>query len=106
MSNELLNALVHVALADFGKPVGEKREAATRLPLRTFLNWLKDRFGILVNTAPFFDTSNEAMQAANVNFESLKTRLKQIGVFQDLSDDFQAQYLRRRPSSSSVGASA
>jgi hypothetical protein len=106
MSNELLNALVHVALADFGQVIGGKREAATRLSLRTFLQWLRDRFGILLNVAPSADSSNEAVQAANVNFDSLKTRLKQIGVFQDLSDDFQAQYIRRKPSSATAEVNA
>jgi hypothetical protein len=106
MSNELLSALVHVALADFGQPGTGKKEPATRLSLRTFLQWLKDRFGILISAAPSFDSSTEAVQSASVNFEAFKARLKQIGVFQDLSDDFQAQYIRRTPSSSAAEVGA
>jgi hypothetical protein len=106
MSNELLSALVHVALAGFGKNGSEKREPATRLSLRTFLQWLQHRFGILISTAPRFDRSMEAVQSASGNFDSFKTRLKQIGVFQDLSDDFQAQYIRHRFGTSGVEVSA
>jgi hypothetical protein len=67
---------------------------------------VKDRFGILINAATSFDSSTEAVQSASVNFEAFKARLKQIGVFQDLSDDFQAQYIRRTPSSSAAEVGA
>jgi hypothetical protein len=35
------------------------------------------------------------MEAARRNLEAFKVRLRQIGVFENLSDDFDAQYLQR-----------
>ncbi len=95
LSNELLNALVHAALADFGSLTENERIPATRIPLRRFLDWLRDRFGMLIDRPPSFDTSTEAIEAARHNLEAFKVRLRQIGVFQNLSDDFDAQYIGR-----------
>jgi hypothetical protein len=95
LSNELLNALVHAALADFGTLDENQRIPATRIPLRQFLEWLSTRFGVLIDKPPSFDSSTEAIEAAQRNLESFKVRLRQIGVFQNLSDDFDAQYIGR-----------
>lgn len=95
LSNELLATLVHAALADHGWVEGGRLVAATRLPLGRFLAWMEGRYGILINRPPSFDSSAEAVEAAHRNLESFKTRLRQIGVFQNLSDDFGAQYLQR-----------
>lgn len=94
LSNALLATLVHAALADFGDHTDEQALPAPRLPLRGFLAWLEKRYGILINRPPSLDTSAEAVGAARRNLEAFKVRLRQIGVFQNLSDDFDAQYLQ------------
>ena len=101
LSNELLNALVHGALADFGVIEDNRRIPATRIPLREFLDWLRTRFGMLIDRPPSFDSSTEAIEASRRNLEAFKVRLRQIGVFQNLSDDFDAQYIGRSISASS-----
>ncbi len=87
MSNELLGALVHVAMADL-------EDSAGVLPLRKFLGWLERSFGFCIGRPPGFDRSTEAYGAAGQNFEAFRGKLRQIGVFRDLSDGFDAQYLR------------
>ena len=101
LSNELLNALVHAALADFGVIEDNRRIPAARIPLRDFLGWLRTRFGMLIDRPPSFDSSTEAIEASRRNLEAFKVRLRQIGVFQNLSDDFDAQYIGRSMSASS-----
>jgi len=95
LSNELLNTWVHAALADSREVQADDIEPSARIPLRTFVAWLEGRFGVLINRPPDFDTSAEAVAAAHQNFEAFKVRLRQIGVFQNLSDDFDAQYVQR-----------
>jgi hypothetical protein len=95
LSNELLSALVHVALADQGWDEGERRIPAVRLPLQEFLRRIESRYGLLIDKPPASETSAEAVEAARHNLEAFKVRLRQIGVFENLSDDFDAQYLQR-----------
>jgi hypothetical protein len=95
LSNELLSALVHVALADQGWDEDGRRMPAVRLPLKEFLNHIARRYGLLIDKPPTSETSAEAMEAARRNLEAFKVRLRQIGVFENLSDDFDAQYLQR-----------
>ena len=103
LSNELLSTWVHAALAAFGTESDGDIQASPRLPLREFLKWLEDRYGVLINRPPDFDTSAEAVAAAHENLEAFKVRLRQIGVFQNLSDDFEAQYIQRPACNSLVG---
>lgn len=95
LSNELLSTLVHVALSDHGWEEGGRLVPAVRLPLREFLMWMERRYGLVIGRPPATETSAEAVEAARHNLEALKVRLRQIGVFQNLSDDFDAQYLQR-----------
>ena len=95
LSNELLNTWVHAALAEAGRENGDAIVPSPRLPLRDLLKWLESRYGVLINRPPDFDTSAEAVAAAHQNLEAFKVRLRQIGVFQNLSDDFEAQYVER-----------
>jgi hypothetical protein len=95
LSNELLSTLVHVALADHGWEENGRRVSAARLPLKAFLNWMERQYGLLIDKPPASETSAEAVEAARRNLEALKVRLRQIGVFENLSDDFDAQYIQR-----------
>jgi hypothetical protein len=95
LSNELLSTLVYVALADHGWEEDGRRVPAVRLPLKEFLNRIEKRYGLLIDKPPASETSAEAVEAARRNLEAFKVRLRQIGVFENLSDDFDAQYIQR-----------
>jgi hypothetical protein len=93
MSDQLLAVLVQLALIDRGtglKPRGIRPE----LSLEWFLGWLHTRFGFIVDRPPAFVDGAGARAAARDNLEAMKRRLRQMGYFQALSDDFAAQYLR------------
>ena len=55
---------------------------------------LKERFGILINETSEDDRSIQAGQAASSNLNEFKIRLRQLGRFESLSDEFEAQYVR------------
>lgn len=95
MSNDLLAALVHLAMVE--NEAGTALDRVTiqpRLRLGDFLAFLEQRFGVAVDRPPGFAPTAEATAAAKRNLEALKLRLRQMGFFQVLSDDFTAQYLR------------
>lgn len=94
MSDELLAVLVQLALLD--DPAGRLETVAPRGRLRfsEFLAFLHERFGILVDSPPKSFDSPTFRAGAGQNVEALKRRLRQMGFFEALSDDFNAQYLR------------
>ena len=94
MGDELLATLVQLALIDRAPRDFAAAQVRTRLRLRDFLSFLEERFGILIDRPPAFLDGSAARAAARDNFEALKRRLRQMGYFQELSDDFTAQYLR------------
>lgn len=95
MTDDLLATLVHLAMI----PRFERRREggdgqAVRLPLLEFLSLLETRYGLIVGRPPeFANTTAAARDAAHTNLEAMKRRLRQMGYFQALSDDFSAQYL-------------
>ena len=95
MSDTLLEALVQLAVispeAQAMSGEREWRREPRSITLSAFLAFLRDRFGLLIDTPPPFDSSSEATAAAKENFSALKQRLRQMGLFMDLSDDFNAQ---------------
>jgi len=64
--------------------------------LGSFLRFLEKRYGILIDRPPEWMRNLETVVAAKQNFETLKQRLRQMGLFEDLSDDFNAQYIQPR----------
>jgi hypothetical protein len=85
-SDELLQALL---LAVFVDP--KTRTTHARLSLRTVLDALHERFGILIDRPPAFLDGAEARAAADANLEAFKVRLQLLGCFDSLSDDFSVQ---------------
>jgi hypothetical protein len=82
---DLVNALLGVVLTD------ERGRARREMMLRDVLNQFKSRFGLLIDQPPpEFDTV-AARAAASDNLDAFKRRLKLLGVFDGLSDDFSAQ---------------
>ena len=94
MSDDLLATLVLLAMIE--DPSGDLHHVTPRATLRLaeFLEFLEKRFGIIIARPPSFLDSVTARSAAAENFESLKRRLRQMGFFQALSDDFTAQKLQ------------
>ena len=94
MSDDLLAALVQVAMVE--DPTGDMAHVAVRPTMRLseFMGFLERRYGVIINRPPSFLDDASARAAAGTNFEALKRRLRQMGFFQALSDDFNAQYLQ------------
>jgi hypothetical protein len=65
-----------------------------RMPISELLDTLRDRFGILIDHPPGTLDSADNRAAAAENFEAFKRRLRLLGCFDGLSDDFSAQYVR------------
>ncbi|GCE27573.1 hypothetical protein KDA_30570 [Dictyobacter alpinus] len=86
--NDLLAALVQVATARLSGP-----NQLRPIKLREFLDFLKERYGILVDTPPAPFEGAEYAAAARDNLRAMLGRLRQMGIFRDLSDDFTVQRL-------------
>lgn len=105
LSHSLLETLVQlcVVLPEYrpfegmraGRSLEQQLEPMPVL-LSDFLRFLRERFGILVDRPPQFRQDAEALQAAKTNLVAFKERLRQMGLFQDLSDDFNAQCIYPR----------
>ena len=100
MSNDLLWTLVHLAAI---QPDNLHKAHPGRIRLVDFLDFLKQRYGILVKEVPKEFNSIDANKAARENLLSLQRRLKQMGLFENLSDDYEAQYITPQYSSVRVG---
>jgi hypothetical protein len=93
MSDGLLGVLVQLALIDRSgglKPRGVQRQVS----LADFLQFLHERFGFIIDQPPDFLDGARSRAAARDNLQALKRRLRQMGYFEALSDDFGAQFLR------------
>lgn len=90
MSNDLLWTLVHLASI---QPENLHKDHPGRIRLIDFLDFLKRRYGILVKEVPEEFSSIDSNKAARENLISLQRRLKQMGLFENLSDDYEAQYI-------------
>ncbi|EFH80223.1 methylation-associated defense system protein MAD7 [Ktedonobacter racemifer] len=86
--NDLLAALVQVAAARLSQP-GQLRD----IKLQEFLEFLTFRYGILIDRPPAQFQGAEYAAAARDNLRAMLDRLRQMGIFRDLSDDFTVQRL-------------
>jgi hypothetical protein len=89
-SNDLLAVLVQIAAARLTE-AGDKELQPIRL--RDFLRFLERRFGILIDRPPDNFQGAEYAAAARDNLRAMLSRLRQMGIFRDLSDDFTVQSL-------------
>lgn len=98
--NDLLAVLVQLAAieghAGAHTPGAKLGESARPQPirLREFLDYLERRFGILIDRPPAPFTGADAAAAARENLRAMLGRLRQMGIFSDLSDDFTVQLLQ------------
>jgi hypothetical protein len=94
MSDDLLAALLRLALIDSQSRETGEVNLHKRLSLPAFLFFLEQRFGLLVERPPSIADDVRSRAAARRNLDALKRRLRQMGWFEALSDDFTAQYIR------------
>ena len=100
MSSRLLETLVQLAvLKTKKKSDGTVRNYSEPILIEEFLDWLKNRYGIIVNGIDmdqFSDADVETHQAFKENITEIKRRLREIGFFNVLSDAYIMQKIRPR----------
>lgn len=92
LGNLLLEVLVQLAVVS-ADPKGFKTQPITII---SFVDWLKNRYGIYINEWPEGSDSPETAKALNNNFLALKDRLRQLGFYTDLSDASNSQVIKPR----------
>jgi hypothetical protein len=84
--------LVQLAVVDY-----RKGHFATKpITVADFVKWLRDRYGILIDTIGEQNDSPEVARALEDNYGALKDRLRQLGFFTDLSDASISQVIKPR----------
>ncbi|RCK72643.1 MAG: hypothetical protein IGBAC_0454 [Ignavibacteriae bacterium] len=92
LGNLLLEVLVQLAVVS-ADARGFKTQPIT---IVSFVEWLKNRYGIYINEWPEDNDSPEIAKALNNNYEALKNRLRQLGFYTDLSDASNSQVIKPR----------
>jgi hypothetical protein len=96
LGNLLLEVLVQLAVVDY-KIHNESIAAYTKpITIISFVEWLKNRYGIYINEWLDGSDSPETAKALNNNFLALKDRLRQLGFYTDLSDASNSQVIKPR----------
>jgi hypothetical protein len=93
ISDDLLAAFVQLAFVEGAHGPDVNPSLRTRVKLANFLTYLESRFGLIIDRPPGFLENTESRAIAHWNLEAMKRRLRQMGYFRQLSDDFNAQYL-------------
>lgn len=91
MSESMLLTLINLCYLD---EKGRKPESSA-LEMRVLLDRLERRFGVLISQVPIGLDSPEARRGASENLVAFISKLKTLGYFRGLSDDFSAQYIER-----------
>ena len=94
-TNDVLAVFVQLAAARLSPPRDRERSEQDVQPIRLqeFLQFLEQRFGILVDRPPTAFEGADYTAAARENLRAMLRRLRQMGIFRDLSDDFTVQRL-------------
>jgi hypothetical protein len=92
LGNLLLEVLVQLAVVS-ADAKGFKTQPIT---IVSFVEWLKNRYGIYINEWPEELDSPAIAKALNNNYEALKSRLRQLGFYTDLSDASNSQVIKPR----------
>lgn len=92
LGNLLLEVLVQLAVVS-ADARGFKTQPIT---IVSFVEWLKNRYGLYINEWPGGSDSPEIAKALNNNYEALKNRLRQLGFYTDLSDASNSQVIKPR----------
>lgn len=95
-SNDLLAVLVQLVAARISSTDDSSSGNTAQVKsirLQEFLAFLEKRFGILVDRPPKPFEGADYAAAARDNLRAMLKRLRQMGIFRDLSDDFTVQRL-------------
>jgi hypothetical protein len=93
LGTELLETLVQVAVVDFHPKRGFYTRGVT---IADFVTWLKNRYGLLIDEYGEDVEGVEFTQAMLQNYEALKSRLRQLGFYTDVSDASNSQLIQPR----------
>jgi hypothetical protein len=96
MGNQLLELLVQLAVVDARTRHGQVEFYTKPITITDFVKWLRDRYGILIDTTKTIGDSPDVARALEANYLALKDRLRQLGFFIDLSDASISQVIRPR----------
>lgn len=88
MTDELLTSLVLLVLLD-----PETGQPRAQMRLADLLGELRHRWGVLVAEPPAAEDNASSRAAASANLAAFTGRLRQMGLFADLADDFNAQFV-------------
>lgn len=92
IGNELLEVLLQLAVLDHRKSDGKWQSRP--VPIRQFVDWLRGRYGLLIDTlGPNVPENEQTNRALVRNYDALKTRLRQLGFFTDLADASNSQVI-------------
>lgn len=92
LGNLLLEVLVQLAVVS----AEAKRFKTQPITIVSFVEWLKNRYGVYINEWPEGLDSPATAKALNSNYEALKNRLRQLGFYTDLSDASNSQVIKPR----------
>jgi len=96
LGTELLETLVQIAVIDYKRSGGHPEFRTKGLTISDFVVWLKNRYGILIDEFSESVDSVDMAQAMRHNYQALKTRLRQLGFYTDLSDASNTQLIQPR----------
>ena len=94
LGNLLLEVLVQLAVVSADIKI--KSFKTQPITIVSFVEWLKNRYGIYINEWPEGLDSPDIAKALNNNYEALKSRLRQLGFYTDLSDASNSQVIKPR----------
>lgn len=96
MGSLLLEVLLQIAVLDYDRSTFRTRE----LRIDELINFLRERYGIVVDSLPpgdgFGEPTIDDRRALRTNFDAFKSRLRELGFFQDLSDAYVTQTITAR----------
>jgi len=93
LGNQLLELLVQLSVVGHN----QKRGFFTQpIAITDFVEFLKKRYGLLIDCNNGAEDTPEGAKALENNFNALKTRLRQLGFYTDLSDASNSQVIRPR----------
>ena len=86
---------MQIAVLDATSADGEKQFYSRPILIDEFVTWLKERYGFTI-VPDWPNATIKDYEAFNDNMQHLKSRLREIGFYTDLSDAYNAQKIRPR----------
>jgi hypothetical protein len=98
LDSRLLEVLLQIAVLRYDTGSGKYR--SDEIQIDQLLTFLRERYGLYIDRLPrgegFGEPSIEDREALRRNKEAFKTKLREIGFFQDLSDAYVTQHVTPR----------